>query len=46
MLTPLAIPDDVPPDALPNARIPRVLQDRVTGVVTPTRTITLAPTRR
>jgi GxxExxY protein len=33
MLTPLAVPANVLPDALPNARIPRVLQDRVTGVI-------------
>lgn len=32
MLTPLAMPA-VPADALPDARIPRILQDRVVGVV-------------
>ena len=33
MLTPLAVPAAVAPDALPNGRIPRVLQDRATGVI-------------
>ena len=33
MLTPLVVPAAVPPDALPHARIPRMLQDRVVGIV-------------
>jgi GxxExxY protein len=33
MLTPLVVPPAVPTDALPTGRIPRVLQDRVVGIV-------------